>query len=78
MATKYNRKTEAELAFDANKKRLRAEVQLIADELLNQAFSVMSEEFQQAYIRGEILQVEGNREQLLKYLQTATTKVLSA
>lgn len=76
MTTRYVNKTEADLAFESNKKRLRLEGQLLLDQMMNEALTVMSDKFQDAYIRGEILRIEGNRDFLIECLAEASNKLL--
>lgn len=74
----YNRKNESTLTFNANKKRLRNEAQILLDALMNDALSEMSDEFEEALIRGEVQRIEGTREDLREYLRRASERVLGA
>ena len=74
----YNYKNSAALAYDRNKKRLRLEGRLILDELLNEALDAMTCEFNEALANGEVLELEGSREELLGFLRVATLRQLGS
>lgn len=69
-------KDNVTLAYDANKKRLRAEGQIILAELMNEALAEMSREFNAALARGEVLHVGGTREEMRAFLATAAQRQL--
>lgn len=73
--SRYNRKDAVQLAYDANKKRLRAEVSVITDALLNEVLDEMTEQFNAALLRGELLQISGSRDELLGYVGRATKRL---
>lgn len=72
----YQYKTAAQLAYDRNKKRLRLEGRLILDELLNEALAEMTGAFNEAAAEGEVLELEGTREEMLGYLRIAYQRQL--
>ena len=69
-------KNNVALAYDRNKKRLRLEGRLILDELLNEALNEMTGAFNEAAANGEVLELEGTRDEMLGYLRTAAQKQL--
>jgi hypothetical protein len=71
----YTRKDPAQLAYDANKKRLRAEVSVITDAVLNEVLSEMTKQFNDALNRGEILTIGGTRDEVLGYVGRATKRL---
>jgi hypothetical protein len=77
MATSYKYKQKQELVFEANKKRLRLEGQILLADLLNEAVSVMSDRFNEAYLEGTILELDGNRDELKSYLLEAANRELT-
>lgn len=72
----YKKKDKVTLAFQANVKRLRAEGAIILAEVMNQAISEMDEAFQEALNKGELLHIEGTREEMKKYLRAAAEREL--
>lgn len=72
----YQHKTPAALAYDRNKKRLRLEGRLILDELLNEALAEMTGTFNEAAANGEVLELEGTRDELLGFLRVAFQRQL--
>lgn len=74
--TDYRHKNAASLAYDANKKRLRLEGRLVLDLLMNEALHAMTQEFNEALNRGEVLELEGTREEMLQYLRVAAQQQL--
>lgn len=74
----YNTKDAVELAWDANKKRLRAEGSIILAELMNMALDEMTSEFNAALDKGEILEIGGTREEMKGFLRVAAQKQLGA
>lgn len=74
----HNYKSEVAMAYDRNKKRLRLEGRLVLDELMNEALNEMTGAFNEAAARGEILELEGTREEMLGFLRIATQKQLGS
>lgn len=74
----YGYKDEVALAFEANKKRLRAEGSILLAEVLNEALNEMTTQFNAALARGEILSIGGTREEMKGLLQAAAVKRLEA
>lgn len=73
----YNTKDSVALAYDANKKRLRAEGSIILAELLNMALAEMTGQFNDALDRGEILEIGGTREEMKGFLRVAAKRQLA-
>ena len=76
MTTGYRYKNAVDLAYDANKKRLRTEGAIILAELMNEALSEMTTQFNEAQNRGEILEIGGSREEMKAYLRVAAKRHL--
>jgi hypothetical protein len=74
----YNYKNDVAMAYDRNKKRLRFEGRLILDELLNEALNEMTGAFNEAAANGQILELEGTRDEMLGYLRQAAQKQLGS
>lgn len=74
--TSYRYKDKVELAFDANKTKLRAEGNIILKSLMNEALNEMSIEFNAKLAAGEIYHIGGSREDMLRFLRIAATKEL--
>ena len=72
----YTYKDDVSLAFEANKKRLRAEGSIILSALLNEALSEMTTQFNAALARGEVLEIGGSREEMKAFLRVAAQKQL--
>ncbi len=72
----YVYKDAVALAYDGNKKRLRAEGSIILDGLMNEALNTMTTEFNEALNRGELLEIGGTRTEMLGFLRTAAQKQL--
>ncbi len=72
----YTYKDAVALAYDGNKKRLRAEGSIILDGLMNEALDTMTTEFNEALNRGELLEIGGTRTEMLGFLRTAAQKQL--
>lgn len=53
----YKYKNQSALAYDANKKRLRAEANIITSEALNEAIENMTQEFNSSLHNGIILEL---------------------
>lgn len=70
------KKDETALVFDQNKKRIRFEVQLLVDRVLNEALAQMADEFVSALARGELLVLDGNEDELRGLLRRAAAKEL--
>lgn len=70
------RKDKVALAYQANLKRLRVEGRIILDEVLNEAESEMTDQFKEALDRGEILSIEGSREEMKEFLRRAAEREL--
>lgn len=66
------------LAYDANKKRLRTEGQIILAALMNEALHEMTAQFNEALSRGEVLEIGGSREEMKEFLRIAATRELGA
>lgn len=73
---RYNRKSKSDLVYDANRKRIRAEGAILLAELMNEALTVMTEQFEIAEQEGEVLELDGNKEQLKAYLWEASKREL--
>lgn len=74
----YSYKDEVALAFEANKKRLRAEGSILLAEVMNEALNEMTVQFNAALARGEILSIGGSREEMKDLLRLAAQKRLQA
>lgn len=74
----YNKKDTVVLTYNANKKRLRCEGQILLDEVLNEAVAEMDEQFTEALNRGEVLTIEGSRAEFRRFLRAASEKLLNA
>lgn len=72
----YNKKDKVTLAYDANKKRLRAEGSIILMHIMNDAISEMDTQFAEALNRGEILNIGGTVAEMKEYLRRAAEKEL--
>jgi len=72
----YISKDNVALAFDANKKRLRCEGQIILAEVMNAALSEMTQQFNAALGEGQILEIGGTREEMKEFLRIAAQKQL--
>jgi hypothetical protein len=72
----YIYKDRIVLVFEANKKRLRAEGQIILATLLNEALGEMSRQFDAAQARGELLEIGGSREEMKQFLRVAAQREL--
>jgi hypothetical protein len=72
----YKRKDAVTLAFDANKKRLRAEGSIILAEVMNEALAEMDDEFQAALKEGRILEISGTRAEMKEFLRRAAVREL--
>lgn len=72
----HKHKDAAAMAYDRNKKRLRLEGRLVLDEVLNVALTEMTTQFNDALVRGDVLELEGTREEILDYLRTAAQRQL--
>ncbi len=72
--TGYIRKGTAQLVYDANKKRIRTEAQVLLAEVVNDAIDAMTTEFNAALNNGEVLHIGGEREEMLRFLRTAARK----
>jgi hypothetical protein len=71
-------KDNVALTFDANKKRLRTEGQIILAALMNEALHEMTSQFNEALSRGEILEIGGSREEMKGFLRIAASRELGA
>jgi hypothetical protein len=76
--TSYRRKDQVQLAYDANKKRIRAEASILLDAVVNEALDVMTAEFNEALLRGEILRIDGTQQEMVAFFQKAARKQLKA
>ena len=74
----YTSKDNVALAYDANKKRLRAEGQIVLAELMNMALDEMTTQFNAALAKGEILEIGGTREEMKEFLRIAAQKQLGS
>ena len=74
----YGYKDDVALAFEANKKRLRAEGSIILAAVMNEALHEMTTQFNAALARGEILSIGGSREEMMGFLRDAAAKQLEA
>ncbi len=77
MASSYTYKNRADLAYDANKKRLRAEGQIILATILNEALNEMTVQFNKAKDRGEVLTIGGTQKEMKAFLKLAADRELS-
>lgn len=73
----YNHKDAVELAYDANKKRLRTEGAILLAEAMNEALNEMTEQFNAALDQGNILHIGGTREEMKALLFSAAQKKLA-
>ena len=67
-------KDAAELAYDANRVRLRTEGRIALARLLNEAMNEMTVEFKAALARGELLELDGSPEEMERYLFAAVQR----
>ena len=74
----YTYKDAVGLAFDANKKRLRAEGSILLAAVMNEALNEMTEQFNEGLKRGEILEIGGSRDEMKQFLATAAQRELGA
>lgn len=72
----YTYKDVSTLAYDANKKRLRAEGAIILAELMNEALSEMTQQFNDKLAQGIVLEIGGSREEMKGFLRLAAQKQL--
>lgn len=72
----YIYKDNIQLAFDANKKRLRTEAAVIYDAIVNEALGEMTKQFNIALARGDILEIGGSREEMKGFLRVAAQREL--
>lgn len=72
----YTYKDESALTYDANKIRLRTEGRLLLARLMNEAIAEMTRQFNDAQLRGELLEVTGNQDQLRELLWAAAQHTL--
>lgn len=72
----HTQKDDVQLAYDANKKRLRAEGQIVLARVMNEALHEMTTGFNEALARGEILEIGGSREELRALLLKASQREL--
>ena len=73
----YAYKDAAALAYDANKKRLRTEGQILLAAAMNEALREMTTQFNEALKRGEVLEIGGSREELKALLLSAAQRELA-
>jgi hypothetical protein len=71
-------KDNVRLTFDANKKRLRAEGQILLDRVMNEALNEMATQFNDALARGELLEIGGSQAEMRQFLAVAAAKQLGA
>ena len=74
----FSHKDSVALAYDANKKRLRAEGSIILAEVMNEALHEMTTQFNVALGQGQILHIGGPREEMKQLLRAAAVKELSS
>lgn len=72
----YQMKDQVQLAYDANKRRLRVEAQVVLADVMNSALSEMTSQFNKALERGEILDIGGSRDELRALLWEASKREL--
>ena len=72
----YRHKDRVALVYDANKKRLRCEGQVILAALMNEALHQMTEDFNAAVAEGNLLEIGGSREEMKEFLRRAAVKHL--
>jgi hypothetical protein len=72
----YRYKDRVALAYDSNKKRLRAEGQIILAALMNEALHEMTEEFNAALAENRLLEIGGTREEMKRFLAKAAERHL--
>lgn len=77
MAT-YHYKDKVSLEYDANKERLRAEGRIILREVMNEAISEMTKQFNTALNEGRILSIGGTREEMKSLLLVAANRQLGS
>lgn len=76
MATNYNYKGPEKLAFEANKKRLRTECNILLERVINEVFNEMTLQFNEALADGQILEISGSRDHVKELLRIAAAKEL--
>lgn len=74
----YTHKDAVSLAYDANKKRLRTEGSIVLAEVMNAALTEMTDQFNEALNRGEVLEIGGSRDEMKALLLAAARKQLRA
>ena len=72
----YHHKDNVALAYEANKKRLRAEGAILVAELMNEAINEMTVDFNAALAKGQILEIGGTREEMKRFLWQAAQRQL--
>jgi hypothetical protein len=72
----YLYKDNAALAYDANKKRLRAEGAIVLASVMNEALNEMTDQFNKALNEGKILEIGGSREEMKSFLRLAAQREL--
>ena len=75
---KYMHKDRVQLAFDANKKRLRTEGAIVLAAVMNEALAEMTYQFNEALERGELLEIGGSREEMKAFFRQAADRQLGS
>lgn len=76
MATNYNYKGPEKLVYDANRKRLLTECNILIDRVKNEVFNEMTLQFNEALANGQILEFSGASDHVKELLRIAAAKEL--
>lgn len=74
MAT-FTHKTDVDLTFDANKRRIRTEANILLAALINEALEEMSTKFNKGLAKGNVLEIGGDRDEMRALLRRVAKKV---
>lgn len=74
----YGYKDDVALAYDANKKRLRVEGNIVLAAVMNEALREMTSQFNAALAQGDVLEITGSREELKGILLQAAKRELAS
>lgn len=72
----YAYKDPVDLAYSANRRRLRTEGAILLDAVMNEALNEMTAQFNEALNEEKILEIGGTREEMLGFLRAAAQKQL--
>jgi hypothetical protein len=75
---KYTHKDATTLAYEANKKRLRVEGQILLDNMMNEAVHEMTQQFNKELSHGRIVELKLDEDSVRKLFKSSSRKVLGA